>query len=123
MGPDRAASPTGARIGEGPMVVEADEYDRRFLHYWPEVAVVTSVEADHLDYYRDLAEIRAAFAELVGRLPRHGRLVVCSDEPCAASLASPARKETYGFAADADWHIDDSSAASGRDARVTLGTH
>jgi UDP-N-acetylmuramate--alanine ligase len=122
IGADLAAYPMGARAGDGPMVVEADEYDRRFLHYWPEVAVVTSVEADHLDYYRDLAEIRVAFAELVGRLPRHGRLVVCSDEPCAASLSSPARKETYGFAADADWRIDDYAAAPGRGARFTLRT-
>jgi UDP-N-acetylmuramate--alanine ligase len=122
IGADLAAYPMGARLGDGPMVVEADEYDRRFLHYWPEVAVVTSVEADHLDYYRDLVEIRAAFAELVGRLPQHGRLVVCADDSCAASLSSAARKETYGFASDADWRIDDYAAALGRGARFTLRT-
>jgi len=49
IGAGTPAYPMGARLGEGPMVVEADEYDRRFLNYWPEVAVVTSVEADHLD--------------------------------------------------------------------------
>jgi len=122
IGADLPAYPMGARLGEGPMVVEADEYDRRFLNYWPDVAVVTSVEADHLDYYHDLAEIRTAFAELVGRLPQHGRLVVCSDEPCAAALSSPARKETYGFTAHADWRIDDYAAAPGRGARFTLRT-
>src|SRR5215831_15112728 len=58
IGADTPAFPFGARVGDGPMVVEADEYDRRFLEYWPEVALVTSVEADHLDYYRDLDEIR-----------------------------------------------------------------
>jgi UDP-N-acetylmuramate--alanine ligase len=88
------------------MVVEADEYDRRFLSYWPEVVVVTTVEADHLDYYRDLDEIRAAFQTLVDRLPEHGRLIVCADEPGAASLrAGPAQRETYGLSPGADWYI------------------
>jgi UDP-N-acetylmuramate--alanine ligase len=122
IGADTPAFRLGARSGEGPVVVEADEYDRRFLNYWPEVAVVTSVEADHLDYYRDLTEIRDAFQSLVERLPEHGRLVVCADEPCAAELSSPARRETYGFAQDADWRIDDYAAAPGRGARFTLRT-
>ncbi|HEY0580986.1 MAG TPA: UDP-N-acetylmuramate--L-alanine ligase [Chloroflexota bacterium] len=122
IGADTPAFPQGARLGDGPMVVEADEYDRRFLSYWPEVAVVTSVEADHLDYYADLAEIRGVFQELVGRLPEHGRLLVCADEPCAAALESPARRETYGFAADADWRIDDYRPSGLGGARFTLHT-
>jgi UDP-N-acetylmuramate--alanine ligase len=122
IGADTPAFPHGARLGDGPMVIEADEYDRRFLNYWPEMAVVTSIEADHLDYYRDLSEIRQAFAELVDRLPAHGRMVVCADDPCAASLESPARRESYGFADDADWRIDDYAAAPGRGARFTLRT-
>jgi len=83
------------------------------------VAVVTRVEADHLDYYRDLAEIRSAFGEMVDRLPEHGQLIVCADEPCAASLQSRARRETYGFTADADWRLDGYIAA-GRGAHFTL---
>jgi len=120
IGADTPAFRLGARAGDGPMVVEADEYDRRFLNYWPEVAIVTSIEADHLDYYRDLAEIHAAFQSLVERLPAHGRLVVCADDPCAAALDSPARHETYGFAADADWYIADYVAEGGRGSRFTL---
>jgi UDP-N-acetylmuramate--alanine ligase len=120
IGADTPRYAHGARLGEGPMVVEADEYDRRFLAYWPEVAVVTSIEADHLDYYRDLDEIRAAFGELVERLPADGRLVVCADEPCAAGLNSRARKETYGFAYDADWRIEDYAPEVGRGARFSL---
>jgi UDP-N-acetylmuramate--alanine ligase len=103
----------GARAGGGPVVVEADEYDRRFLEYWPEVAVVTSVEADHLDYFRDLDEIHATFQELVDRLPSHGRLVVCADDPNAASLRTVADRETYGFVADADWRLGDYAAVPG----------
>jgi UDP-N-acetylmuramate--alanine ligase len=120
IGADTPAFPLGARLGGGPMVVEADEYDRRFLNYWPEVAVVTSVEADHLDYYRDLTEIRAAFQTLVERLPEHGRLVVCADEPCAASLSTSARRETYGFASDADWRISDYVPLAGHGAHFRL---
>jgi UDP-N-acetylmuramate--alanine ligase len=122
IGADTPAFPLGARSGDGPVVVEADEYDRRFLNYWPEVALVTSIEADHLDYYRDLDEIRDAFQALVQRLPDYGRLVVCADEPCPAELTAPARRETYGFAADADWRIDEYAAAPGRGARFTLRT-
>ncbi|HEV7663784.1 MAG TPA: UDP-N-acetylmuramate--L-alanine ligase [Chloroflexota bacterium] len=122
IGADTPAFPQGAHLGAGPMVVEADEYDRRFLSYWPEVAVVTSIEADHLDYYRDLAEIRSAFEELVQRLPLHGRLVVCADEPCAAALESPARRETYGFAESADWRIEDYAPTAAGGASFTLHT-
>jgi UDP-N-acetylmuramate--alanine ligase len=120
IGADTPRYAHGARMGEGPMVVEADEYDRRFLSYWPEVAVVTSIEPDHLDYYRDLGEIRMVFEELVGRLPTHGRLVACADEPCAASLSSKARRETYGFAGDADWQIEDYTPVAGGGARFVL---
>src|SRR5438105_10463467 len=118
IGADTRSFPLGARLGDGPMVVEADEHDRRFLNYWPEVAVVTSVEADHLDYYRDLTEIREAFSELVERLPADGALIVCADEPCAGALTTPlARKETYGFAESADWRISDYAAAPGQGSR------
>ncbi len=103
------------------MVVEADEFDRRFLEYWPEVVVVTGIEPDHLDYYRDLAEIRGAFEALVERVPPEGRLIVCTDEPCAALLNTErARKETYGFAEAADWRIEDYAAVPGKGARFTL---
>jgi len=120
IGADTPAYQHGARQGDGPMVVKADEYDRRFLNYWPEVAVVTSVEADHLDYYTDVSEIRSAFAEFVERLPPHGRLVVCADEPCAASLQSPARRESYGFAPNADWRIEDLENTASGGTRFTL---
>jgi UDP-N-acetylmuramate--alanine ligase len=64
-------------------VVEADEYDRSFLALEPTVAVVTNVEADHLDIYRDLADIRAAFERFVS--PARA-IVLCTDDPGAESL-------------------------------------
>jgi UDP-N-acetylmuramate--alanine ligase len=121
IGADTPAFPFGARPGEGPMVVEADEYDRRFLSYWPEVVVVTSVEPDHLDYYRDLEEIRQAFQELVDRLPEHGRLIACADEPGAASLTTGRTgRDTYGFSPAADWRIAEYAQQPGEGSRFRV---
>ncbi len=75
-------------------VVEADEYDRSFLALWPTVAVVTNVEADHLDIYRDLDDIRAAFATYVSRA-RY--VVLCADDPGANALPSPATAEVIRY--------------------------
>ncbi|HRQ79443.1 MAG TPA: Mur ligase family protein, partial [Gemmatimonadaceae bacterium] len=75
-------------------VVEADEYDRSFLALWPTVAVVTNVEADHLDIYADLADITATFSEYV----RRARYVVlCADDPGANALPSPATAEVIRY--------------------------
>jgi UDP-N-acetylmuramate--alanine ligase len=75
-------------------VVEADEYDRSFLALWPTVAVVTNVEADHLDIYKDLDDITATFAEYVKR----ARFVVmCADDPGANALPSPATAEVIRY--------------------------
>lgn len=82
--------------GESLFVVEADEYDRSFLALSPTVAVVTNVEADHLDIYTDLEDIRGAFAQFVSGA---GTVVLCGDDPGAASLAVPAgaRVIRYGM--------------------------
>lgn len=87
------------RAGDfGTFVVEADEYDRSFLALTPTIAVVTNMEADHLDIYRDLTEIRAAFTQFV----RPARFVVlCADDSGANSLPLPTTAEVvrYGLAA------------------------
>src|SRR5690349_19491401 len=78
-------------------VVEADEYDRSFLAMSPTVAIVTNVEADHLDIYGDLAAIRDAFAQFI----RGARtIVLCADDPGAATLPTPSSAEVirYGIA-------------------------
>lgn len=75
-------------------VVEADEYDRSFLALWPTVAVVTNVEADHLDIYADLADITATFSEYVKRA-RY--VVLCADDPGANALPSPATAEVIRY--------------------------
>jgi UDP-N-acetylmuramate--alanine ligase len=75
-------------------VVEADEYDRSFLALTPEVAVVTNVEADHLDVYADLADIKATFAQFVAPA---SVVVLCADDLNANKLAVPATAEVIRY--------------------------
>jgi UDP-N-acetylmuramate--alanine ligase len=83
-----------SRGGNDLFVVEADEYDRSFLALWPTVAVVTNVEADHLDIYRDLQDIHDTFALWVKRA-RY--VVLCADDAGANALPSPATAEVIRY--------------------------
>lgn len=76
------------RLGTGPAVVEADEYDRSFLELQPMIAVVSSLEPEHLDTYGDVASLRAAFAEFAGRARDAGGLIYCHDDEGARALAA-----------------------------------
>lgn len=95
--------PSGIRVGSGPLVVEADEYHHRFLELAPHTAIVTNVEADHLDYFGDAARVAAAFAAFAARLPPDGLLVVCADDPGACAVPARSRVVTYGLGRHADW--------------------
>jgi UDP-N-acetylmuramate--alanine ligase len=76
-----------ARIGGGDTyVVEADEYDRSFLTLWPKIAVVTSVEAEHLDTYATFAQMEEAFHQFVDRVPEDGRVIACADDAGARRI-------------------------------------
>jgi UDP-N-acetylmuramate--alanine ligase len=86
----------GLRLGGDTYVVEADEYDRSFLALRPDVAVVLNVEADHLDIYRDLDDIRGAFAQYVS--PARV-LVRCADDDGAMSLHVDSSHETIAYSA------------------------
>jgi UDP-N-acetylmuramate--alanine ligase len=107
----------GADAGSGPaFVVEADESDGSFLMLSPDAAVVTCVEADHLDNYADLAQIEAAFRAFAARISPGGVLVACADDPGARRLAGQAaadrapgdlRVVTYGTAPDAGYRLSD----------------
>ena len=90
--------------GSDVFVVEADEYDRSFHELSPEVAVITNVEADHLDIYGDLDGVRAAFAGFLDRLDPTGTLWVCADDPGSARLGVGAGRRTrsYGIGAGAE---------------------
>lgn len=84
---------------EGPLVIESDEFDRSFLAFFPDAALVTNVEADHLDCYRDVEDIRDTFRQFLAKLPFHGYAVVCGDDEGARAVAQGCPREvfTYGF--------------------------
>src|SRR3990170_3713930 len=92
---------TNARLGHGDfIVVEADEYDRSFLSITPTVAVLTTLETDHLDCYRDLEDIKGAFIQFAGRVPFYGFIVLCLDEPALLDIMPQMNKKkiiTYGL--------------------------
>ena len=106
-----AATGIGAADGGGDtFVAEADESDGSFLMYAPDVAVVTNVEADHLDNYGTEAAYRASFAAFLGRIKPGGTLVTCADDPGTRDLAGHARAlglrvVSYGESADADYRV------------------
>ena len=92
---------SNARLGASElMVVEADESDGSFLHLSPTVAVVTNLDAEHLDHYAGgLDEIRQAFRAFLGRLPFYGLAVLCGDHPEVQALGATLERRivTYGF--------------------------
>jgi len=100
------AAGTSARLGAGRyLVAEADESDGSFLRLSPLIAVVTNIDADHLENYGgDFARVREAFADFLHRLPFYGLAVLCIDDPEVAALAeqTPRQLMTYGTAAHAD---------------------
>src|SRR5262249_21596778 len=110
-----AETGVGAADGSGrAFVAEADESDGSFLMLAPDAAVVTCVEADHLDNYASLAEIEAAFEAFARRITPGGLLVTCADDPGAAKLAAAARGwagssmlriVTYGESEAADYRL------------------
>ena len=73
---------SGAKLGRGELLVaEADESDGSFLKMKPTIAVVTNIDREHLEHYRDLGAIRDAFTEFLSLVPFYGATVVCLDDP------------------------------------------
>jgi len=101
---------SNARLGKGEFIVlEADESDRSFLLLSPTIAVVTNIEPDHLDHYRDLEDIQNAFLIFINKVPFYGAAILCLDEPAVQSLIPQVKRRivTYGTAAQADVSITD----------------
>lgn len=96
---------SNARLGQGSfLVAEADESDGSFLHLSPSIAVVTNIDLEHLDFYKDLDHIKAHFLDFLNRLPFYGLAILCLDDPHIPSLISKLQKRyrTYGLTAQAD---------------------
>ncbi|MDE3181516.1 MAG: UDP-N-acetylmuramate--L-alanine ligase, partial [Acidobacteriota bacterium] len=80
---------SSARLGKGDLLVaEADESDRSFLLLLPSIAVVTNIDREHLDQYRDLEEIKDAFASFMNKTPFYGAVIACYDPPWRDALES-----------------------------------
>jgi UDP-N-acetylmuramate: L-alanyl-gamma-D-glutamyl-meso-diaminopimelate ligase len=98
------------RDGAGPeFVVEGDEYDTaffdktpKFLHYHARTLVITSVEFDHADIYRDLGQVKGAFRELVRSMPTDGVIIAAVAEPNVAEVVAGAPCRVIGYAVDGD---------------------
>ena len=115
------------RQGRDILIAETCEYRRHFLTFHPAVAIITSVEQDHQDYYSDPADIFDAFEEYAMRITSGGALVYCVDDDGAPGIAERirrARKDLtmvpYGFSADGPWRCQLLSVGSGRQL-FTLG--
>lgn len=111
-------SGTGARLGSSEyLVAEADEFDRSFLRLQPILAVVTSIDRDHLDTYRDLDEIRAAFIDFASRVPFFGRAILCIDDPNVQEILpalADRRVLTYGLSPQAELAAVERQTGGGR---------
>jgi UDP-N-acetylmuramate--alanine ligase len=96
---------SNAKLGRGDfLVAEADESDGSFLKLSPTIAVVTTVDAEHLDYYRDLAHIQDTFVEFINKVPFYGMAVLCLDQENIQALLPRVEKRyvTYGLRSQAD---------------------
>jgi len=97
---------TNARLGQGKfLVAEADESDGSFLKLSPTIAVVTNIDADHLDFYSGIEEIKDTFVEFINKVPFYGLVVLCLDNPNVADILPKVKKRfaTYGLSAQADF--------------------
>jgi UDP-N-acetylmuramate--alanine ligase len=95
----------GAKIGQSHyLVLEADEYDRTFLRLSPVIAVVTTIDLEHLDCYKDMNDIESAFVQFVNKVPFFGSVILCIDDSGVQSIIPRVERRiiTYGTSRQAD---------------------
>jgi UDP-N-acetylmuramate--alanine ligase len=101
---------SNTRIGQGNfLVAEADESDRSFLQLFPTLAVITNIDLEHLETYKDLDDIKQAFAQFITNLPFYGKAILCIDDENVRSLLPIEHTKTisYGIEHDADFYARD----------------
>ena len=107
-----------ARLGKGDfLVAEADESDASFLYLSPALAVITNIDADHMETYgHDFGRLKRAFVDFAMRLPFYGVVVLCQDDATVREIAPEIAKPkvTYGFAQDAELRATDVANVAGR---------
>ena len=99
---------SNARLGNSQyLVAEADESDRSFLKLSPVLAVVTNLDREHMDCYRDMEDVEGAFVEFMDRLPFYGATTACIDNELLRAVLPRVRRKvyTYGEDADADFRL------------------
>ena len=113
---------SNARLGDGEVIVaEADESDGSFLKLSPCIAVITNIDREHLDYYRDLEEIREAFLQFANIVPFYGATILCLDDPNVREILPRIKRRTitYGLSPEADYRAEEISY-SGVSSRFSL---
>ena len=112
-----------SRLGSGEyIVVEADESDASFLNLMPILAVVTNIDADHMDTYgHDFARLKGAFVDFLHRMPFYGSAIVCADDPGVKSIVPMVSRPvvTYGFSEDVQVRAVNVQALEGGQMRFT----
>lgn len=99
-----------AVLGEGDYIVaEADESDGSFLKFSPTIAVVTNIDLEHVDFYKNIEAIKAVFLDFIDRIPFYGLAVLCLDNECIQDIIPKIKKRfvTYGLSAQADLQARD----------------
>ena len=116
---------SNARLGASRyLVAEADESDRSFLKLSPILAVVTNLDREHMDCYRDMDDVERAFLEFMDRVPFYGAVTACIDNPQLASILPRAHRRvfTYGSARDANYRLEPLPAEGGAFSRFQVAT-
>ena len=100
---------SNARLGSSQyLVAEADESDRSFLKLSPILAIVTNLDREHMDCYRDMSDVESAFLSFMDKVPFYGAVTACIDNPQLAAILPRAQRRvyTYGVAAQADYRLE-----------------
>ncbi|RKY89126.1 UDP-N-acetylmuramate--L-alanine ligase [candidate division KSB1 bacterium] len=100
---------SGGKLGYGDyLVAEADEFDRSFLNLTPTIAVITTIESEHLDCYKNLEEIKDAFVEFSNKVPFYGSVIACLDERSVQDILPRIEKRliTFGLTTQADYRAN-----------------
>lgn len=99
---------SNARAGRSKwLIAEVDESDGSLTLHRPKRAIVTNIEFDHPDHFKDVEEVRDLFAKFVAALPAEGLAILCADDELTRALETPARRVTYGFSDGADYRCGD----------------
>jgi len=112
------------KLGKGDFfIIEGDEYDTaffdkepKFLHYEPDVAILTSIEFDHADIYKDFSQVESAFRKFIHKIPSNSKLIICAEDKNVMRLSKEGicSLESYGIDSKSDWKLEKTEGSNGR---------